>query len=151
MRYFIMALLALNIGYFGWSLLRPPAPQSGTAPQPLRNEGLQLVSEALAEAGGEAEHICLFVWGFADIFEASEFAGAVISDSLEATVYIAQPGDHAEVRLERIGEDPQTPSSGPAQWPDFAALNPALDPAPGSELTVAENACEMFAHAEHFH
>ena len=151
MRYFIMALLALNIGYFGWSLLRPPAPQSAAAPQPLRNEGLQLVSEALGKAGGAANHNCLFVWGFADIFEASEFAGAVISDSLEATVYIAQPGDHAEVRLERIGEDPQTPSAGAAQWPDFAALNPALDPALGPELTVAENACEMFAHAEHFH
>ncbi len=143
LRYIVVFLLLLNIAYFGWSLLRSPELPAAPAPRPLRNEGLQLVREAreveLARLGAEAEQVCLFVHGFADIFEASEFAAASISDNIEATVYIAQPGDIAEVRLRRHVEDPEDIP----QWPDFADQSP--------ELTGAENACQTFAHADHFH
>jgi len=143
LRYIVVFLLLLNVAYFGWSLLRPPELPAAAEPRPLRNEGLQLVSEAreaeLARLREEAEQVCLFVYGFADIFEASEFAAASIGNGIEATVYIAQPGDFAEVRLQRHVEDPEDIP----QWPDFAGQSP--------QLTGSENACQTFAHADHFH
>lgn len=143
MRYIVVFLLLLNVAYFGWNLFRPPQLPAAPEPRPLRNEGLQLVREAreseLARLREEAEQVCLFVYGFADIFEASEFAAASIGESIEATVYIAQPGDFAEVRLQRHVEDPEDIP----QWPDFAGQS--------SELTGTENPCQTFAHADHFH
>lgn len=143
MRYIIIFLLLLNIAYYGWSLLRPPESPAAMEPRPLRNEGLQLVSEAreeeLARLREEAEQVCLFVGGFTDIFHASEFAAAAIGENIEATVYIAQPGDAAEVRLQRHVDDPEDIP----QWPDFAGQS--------SELTGAENPCQTFAHTDHFH
>lgn len=142
MRFVVIFLLLLNIAYFGWSLLRPPELPAVPEPRPLRNEGLQLVSEAqaaeLSHLREEAENVCLHVGGFTDIFEASEFASVVISENIEATVYIAQPGDAAEVRLQRTVEDLEDVP----QWPDFAGQRP--------ELTGTENPCQTFAHAEHF-
>ncbi len=139
MRYFVLLLLALNIGYFGWSLLRPPGPPAGANSAPLRNEGLRLISEAPPADGGIAGRVCLFVSGFDDIFAASEFAGAVAGGDLEASVYTTEPGDRAGVRVERI---PPEPGAFP-QWPDFARQSP--------ELTVVENPCEGFAPAEDLH
>ncbi len=147
MRYLLLALLLLNFGYFGWSLLAPPRAQSSPESLPLRDSGLQLVKEVRAaereqareRMEEEAARVCLFVSGFADIFEASEFAAAIINDELEATVYVPQDGDTAEVRLERVLQDrDELP-----QWPDFAARSP--------ELSAGENPCEMFAHAGHLH
>ena len=141
MRYIVVFLLVLNIAYFGWSLLRPPELPLAAEPRPLRNEGLQLVSEArAAETAGareEAEGVCLYVGGFADIFEASDFAASVTSEDIEATVYVSQPAEAAEVRLRRTVEDPENVP----QWPDFAGQRP--------DLTSTENSCQTFAHAEH--
>ena len=139
MRYLLVVLLLLNFGYFGWSLLAPPRSQSSPEPIPLRDSGLQLVSESRAaereqtraRIQEEAAGICLFVSGFADIFEASEFAAAMVNDELEATVYVPQDSNAAEVRLERI---PQDRDELP-QWPDFAARSPGL--------SAGENPCEM--------
>lgn len=143
MRYIVVFLLLLNVAYFGWSLLRPPELPAAPEPIPPRNEGLQLVSEAraaeLARLREEAEQVCLFIHGFADIFQASEFAAAVIAENIEAAVYVAQPGNSAEVRLRRHVED----LDNIPQWPDFAGQSP--------ELTGAENPCQTFAHADHFH
>ena len=135
MRYLLVSLLLLNIAGFGWSLLTQPRPQTAPEPRPLRNSGLQLVSEARA-AGRERRieetgQVCLFVSGFADIFAASEFAGATVGDGLEATVYVARQGNAAEVRLERL---PEAPDDLP-QWPDLAGQSP--------QLSAAENSCEM--------
>ena len=142
MRHIAVFLLLLNIAYFGWSLLRPPESPAASGPRPLRNEGLQLVSEAreaeLARLREEAEQVCLFVHGFADIFEASEFAAA-IGENIEAKVYIAQPGDIAEVRLQRRVEALEDIP----QWPDFVGQS--------LELTGTENPCQTFAHTDHFH
>lgn len=136
MRYFVLLLLALNIGYFGWSLLRPPEPP---APAPLRNEGLRLLGEARPAEGGTAGRVCLFVTGFDDIFAASEFADEVAGGDLQASVYTAAPGDRAGVRLQRIAPEP----GAPLQWPDFARQSPGL--------TIAENPCEEFAPGEDLH
>ncbi len=145
MRYIIVSLLLLNIGYFGWNLLRPPAPPAAAEAQarPPRVEGIQLVSEAreaeTARRIAEAEQVCFYVSGFSDIFQASEFAAGVIGDGLEATVYVAQDGENAEVRLQRHVED----LASIPQWPDFAGKS--------GELTGMENPCQTFAHADHFH
>jgi len=139
MRYLVMLLLALNIGYFGWNLLRPPEPPAGAIPAPLRNEGLRLLGEARPADGATAGRVCLFASGFEDIFAASEFAAAAASGELEATVHTAAPGDRAGVRLERIA-----PEVGALpQWPDFARQSPGL--------TVVENPCEGFAPGEDLH
>lgn len=143
MRYIAAFLLLLNAAYFGWSLLRPSELPAAPEPIPPRNEGLQLVGEAraaeLARAREEVEQVCLFVRGFADIFAASEFAAAAIGENIEATVYVAQPGDIAEVRLRRHVED----LDDIPQWPDFADQS--------RELTGTENPCQTFAHTDHFH
>ncbi len=143
MRYIAVFLLLLNIVYFGWSWLRPPELPVAPEPRSPGNEGLRLVSEAreaeLARLREEAEQVCFFVHGFADIFEASEFAASAIGENIEATVYIAQPGDIPEVRLRRHVEHLEDIP----RWPDFAAQSP--------ELTGAENPCQTFAHADHFH
>ena len=144
MRYLLVSLLLLNFGYFGWSLL---APLPSSEPRPLRDSGLQLVNEVRAaereQTRGRMEEgaarVCLFVSGFADIFQASEFAAAIVSDELEATVYVPQDSNAAEVRLERVPQGRDELS----QWPDFAARSP--------ELSAGENPCEMFAHAGHLH
>ena len=142
MRYIIIFLLLLNIAYIGWNLLRPRELPAAAEPRPLRNEGLQLVSEArdaeLAHLREEAENVCLNVSGFADIFEASDFAAEFSREDLQATVYIAPSSSVAEVRLQRQIEDPENIP----QWPDFADQSPAL--------AGTENPCQTFAHAEHF-
>ena len=62
----------------------------------------------------------------------------MIGENIEAAVYIAQPENIAEVRLQRQVED----SEDIPQWPDFASQSP--------ELTGTENPCQIFAHTDHF-
>ncbi len=133
MRYIIALLLLGNIAYFGWNVFAPPASPPVAEPLPLRNEGLQLVSEfraaELARLREQVEQLCLEVGGFADIFAASEFAYAVTGEHFEAAVYVEPGADAAMVRISRHVEDPENVP----QWPDFASQ--------GANLTAAENSC----------
>lgn len=93
MRYIALFLVLLNLAYLAWNLTRPAPPAlEPSAPRPLLNTGLTLVSEYEADSALQAEinalasRQCTVASGFPSLDEASSFLAEARNAGFEAAL-----------------------------------------------------------------
>lgn len=105
MRYIIIVLMLANIGYFAWNYSNPTpvtAEPATSAPRPLLNTGLTLISEfdaATSEIALDARRQCSLVSGFASMEEAQSFMQEARNMRLEALLQSEQSGAAPQYRV----------------------------------------------------
>ncbi len=102
MKYILILLVLVNLGFFAWNSYQPLPVAEEASPRPLLNTGLTLVSEFEADTSAlaiEARRQCSLVSGFADSQEAESFMELARVSGLEAFLELTPSTEPAQFRL----------------------------------------------------